>query len=140
MEPVKSSDWATPLVLVPNTNGRLRKCGDYKVTMTQCVEKKVCPLLTTEDLFVQTAEDGSFQNQICRKHISNEYSKNLLVGNTPKELFRYTWPPYGVSTATAIFQSVMDRILHGLPACYLDDILIATKAKVEHDQLLEQTL
>ena len=41
----------------------------------------------------------------------------------------------------AIFQSIMDCILHGLPvACYLDDILIVAKTEEEHDQLLEKTL
>ena len=55
LEPVESSDWATPLVVVPKTNGRLRVCGDYKVTINQCVEKKVYPLPTTEDLFAQIA-------------------------------------------------------------------------------------
>ena len=70
----------------------------------------------------------------------DEDSKKLLVVNTPRGLFQYTRLPYGVSTAPAIFQSVMDRILQGLPvACYLDDLLIATKTE-EHDQLLEQTL
>jgi len=71
----------------------------------------------------------------------DEDSKKLLVVNTPKGLFQYTRLPYGVSIAPAIFQSVMDRILYGLPvACYLDDIFIATKTKEEHDKLLEQML
>ena len=49
--------------------------------------------------------------------------------------------PYGVSTTPAIFQSVMDRILQGLPvSCYLDNILISAKSEEEHDQLLDQTL
>ena len=61
--------------------------------------------------------------------------------NTPKGLFQFTRLPYGVSTAPAIFQSVMDRILQGLPiAWYLDDILIAGNTKEEHDQRLEQVL
>ena len=35
----------------------------------------------------------------------------------------------------------MDWILQGLPvACYLDDILIATKTEEEQDKLLDQTL
>ena len=35
----------------------------------------------------------------------------------------------------------MDWIMQGLPvACYLDDILIATKTEEEHDTLLEQAL
>ena len=42
--------------------------------------------------------------------------------------------------APAIFQSVMDCVLHNLPvACYLDDILIAATVK-EHDVLLEKVL
>ena len=60
LEPVESSDWATPLVVVPKANGRLRVCGDYKVTINRCVEKKVYPLPTTEDLFAQTAEGRLF--------------------------------------------------------------------------------
>jgi len=61
--------------------------------------------------------------------------------NTPRGLYRYTKLPYGVSTAPAIFQSVMDRILQGLPVpCYLDDILISAKTEEEHDRLLDQTL
>ena len=145
LEPVESSDWATPLVVVPKTNGRLRVCGDYKVTINQCVEKKIYPLPTTEDLFAQIAGGLFFSkldmSQAYQQLTLDEDSKNLLVVNTPRGLFRYTRLPYGVSTAPAIFQSVMDRILQGLPvACYLDDILIATKTEEEHDKLLDQTL
>jgi len=50
-------------------------------------------------------------------------SKSLLVINLPKGLFQYNHLPYDVSVAPAIFQSVMDQVLQGLPiACYLDDI------------------
>ena len=145
LEPVESSDWATPLVVVPKTNGRLRVCGDYKVTINQCVEKKVYPLPTTEDLFAQIAGGQIFSkldmSQAYQQLTLDEDSKKLLVVNTPRGLFQYTRLPYGVSTTSAIFQSVMDRILQGLPvACYLDDILIATKTEEEHDTLLEQTL
>ena len=145
LEPVESSDWATPLVVVPKANGRLWVCGDYKVTVNQCVEKKVYPSPTTEDLFVLIVDGRVFSkldmSQAYQQLTLDEDSKNLLVVNTPKGLYRYIRLPYGVSTAPAIFQSVMDRILQGLPvACYLDDILIATKTEEEHDQLLEQTL
>ena len=145
LEPVESSDWAIRLVVVPKTNGRLRVCGDYKVTINQYAEKKVYPLPTTEDLFAQIAGAQSFSkldmSQAYQQLILDEDSKMLLVVNTPRGLFQYTRLPYGVSKAPPIFLSIMDRILQGLPeACYLDDILIATKTEEEHDTLLEQTL
>ena len=142
LEPVELSDWATPLVVVPKANGRLWVCGDYKVTINQCVEKKVYPLPTTEDVFAQLAGGKVFSkldmSQAYQQLPLDEDSKRLLVVNTPRGLFQYTRLPYGVSTAPAIFQSVMDRILQGLPV--LDDILIIAKTEKEHDQLLERTL
>ena len=80
-------------------------------------------------------------SQAYQQLLLDDDSKKLLVVNTPRGLFQYTRLPYGVSTAPAIFQSVMDRILQGLPvACYLDDILIVAKTEEEHDQLLQRTL
>ena len=124
LEPVKSSNWATPIVVVLKANGRLCVCGDYKVTINQCVKKKVYPLSTTEDLLAQIAEERFFSkldmSQASQQLTLDKDGKNLLVVNTPKGLFRYTKLPYGISTAPAICQSVMDRILQGLPvACYL---------------------
>ena len=51
LELVEQSEWATPLVIVPKSNGKIRVCGDFKVTINQCVETKSYPLPTTEDIF-----------------------------------------------------------------------------------------
>ena len=56
-------------------------------------------------------------------------------------LFRYNHLPHGVSVTPAIFQSVMDHILHNLPvACYSDDILISAPTVEQHDVLVEKVL
>ena len=134
-----------PLVVVPKANGRIRVCGDYKVTVNRCLETKIYPLPTMDDIFARLAGCTYFTKldltQAYQQLLLDDESKKLLVVNTPKGLFQFTRLPYGVSTAPAIFQSVMDRILQGLPvACYLDDILVAGKSKEEHDQRLEQVL
>ena len=37
LERVKLSEWAAPIVTVPN-DGRIRICGDYKVTTNPCLD------------------------------------------------------------------------------------------------------
>ena len=83
-------------------------CGDYKVTINQCIEKKVYPLPTVEVFFTQIAGGQVFSkldlSQVYQQLPLDENSKNLLVVNTPKGLYCYTRLSYGVSTAPAIFQ------------------------------------
>ena len=124
LEPVEKSEWATPLVIVPKSNGKIRVCGDFKMTINQCIEMKSYPMPTTEDIFARLAGGHVFTKlDLSQAYLQlpvDEDSKDLLVINTPKGLFRYNRLPYGVSVAPAIFQSVMDRVLHALPvACYL---------------------
>ena len=71
-----------------------------------------------------------------------EECRDLVVVNTHKGLYRYNRLPFGVASAPAIFQKVMDTILQGLPNvfCYLDDILITGATQTEHLSNLEQVL
>ena len=65
-----------------------------------------------------------------------------MVINTHKGLYQYTRMPFGISSAPAIFQRVMDTILQGLSnvLCYLDDILITGATDQEHICNLEEVL
>ena len=55
-------------------------------------------------------------------------------------LFQYSRLPFGVSSAPAIFQENMSRMVAGLPRAvpYLDDILISTRSQTEHLERLCQ--
>ena len=61
-------------------------------------------------------------------------SKELLVINTHKGLFRYNRLPFGVASAPSIFQKIMDQMLAGLQGtvCYLDDIIVTGVNTTEH--------
>ena len=50
--------------------------------------------------------------------------------------------PYGVTSAPRIFQSVMHKLLNGIPGvqCYLDDILLCSKSVNEHNEMLDNVL
>ena len=69
-------------------------------------------------------------------------SQEYVTINTHKGLFLFHRLPFGVHSATAIFQWVMEELLQGLDGVvvYLDDILITRKRRKEHLQRLEEVL
>ena len=48
--------------------------------------------------------------------------------------------PFGVSSAPAVFQKLMDTFLQGVPGvtCYIDDILVSSADEDSHLQSLEE--
>lgn len=53
---------AFPTVTVTKVNLTLQICGDYKVSVNQCVEEETYTLPNTEDLFAALARRTSFIN------------------------------------------------------------------------------
>ena len=66
-------------------------CGDFKVTINQCVEAKLYPLPTTENIFAHLAGGRVFSKlDLSQAYLQlpvDEDCKDLLVINTPKGLF-----------------------------------------------------
>ena len=83
-----------------------------------------------EDLFATLAGGKSFTkldlSQAYQQIQLEETSKNYVVINTNKGLFRFTRLPYGVASAPGLFQRAMENLLQGLPhvVVYIDDILV----------------
>jgi len=130
LERTQFSEWATPLVIVKKGSDEIRLCCDYSVTVNRCVEMQHYPLPNTEDLFA-SLDGGKFYTvlDVSRAYLHlelEEGSKQVLTINTHLGLWRWNRLPFGVSSAPMIFQSVMDRILQGLPnvKCYIDDCII----------------
>ena len=51
IEWVSTSQWATPLVVVPKRDGSLRLCGDYQLTVNNAIEVDAHPLPKPEEIF-----------------------------------------------------------------------------------------
>ena len=72
--------------------------------------------------------------------IELDESKQFLAINTHKGLYRFNRLPYGVASAPAIFQKVMDQVLQGLPGlpgiAWYFDILVTGRTE-EHMRNLE---
>ena len=124
--------------------GKIRVCGDYKVTINPVLNVNKYPLPRSEDLFATLSGDQQFSkidlSQAYQQVNLDLQSKELLTINTHKGLYEYTRLPFGVASAPAIFQQPMDTILSGVPGtvCYIDDILVTGKDTEEHLSNLEE--
>lgn len=124
----------------------MRLCVDFKVSLNLVIQSEHYPLPKPEDIFASLAGSQVF----TVLDLSNAYqqlavlgmSQQLLTVNTHLGLYRFTPLPFGISAAPAIFQSVMDRILKGLPkvCCYLDDVLIGGKDLTENQAIVSGEL
>ena len=78
----------------------------------------------------------------CQQVPLDEASKKYTTINASKGLYQYTHLPFGVSSAPAIFQRMMEGLLQGIinVSVYLDDILIAGKMEQDHLTILEKIL
>ena len=147
IEPVKFADWAAPIVPVWKSDKEsVRICGDYKLTVNVASKLEQYPIPRVEDLFA-TVAGGKFFTKLDMSHAYQQIelddaSKQYVVINTHKGLFRFNRLPFGVSSAPAIFQRVMESLLQGIPGVgvYLDDILVSGKTEKAHLEVLEQVL
>ncbi len=146
LERVVHSNWAAPIVVVPKKDGRVRICGDYKVTINPSLDVDQYPLPRPEDLFATLAGGKQFTtldlSHAYNQLVLEDSARNYLTINTHRGLYQYTRLPFGVASAPAIFQKVMDTVLRGVPRviCYIDDILITGTTESEHFHNLEQVL
>jgi len=116
------------------TNGSVRICGDYKLTANTATRTEIYPLPRIEDLHASLAGGKVFSNlDLSHAHLQlplAEDSQPLVTVNTHKGLYRYLQLPFGVSSASALFQRTMETLLQGLPqvCVYLDDILVTGRS------------
>jgi len=111
---VSKGDWAAPVVSVPKKDGTLRVCGDYKMTVNQCADVDQYPLPNAKDLFAKLS-GGKIFSKIDLSHAYQkveleDHSQKYLTINTHEGLYWYKRLPFGISSATAISQRIMEWI------------------------------
>ena len=128
IEKVTYSEWATPIVAVPKSDGTVRICGDFKVTLNGALEVDHHPLPTPEDLFATTA-GAKYFSKLDLSHAYQEVklaevARKLVTISTHRGLYQYKRLPFGVASVPALFQRLMEGVLQGIPGvvCYIDDV------------------
>ena len=140
------SEWATPIVPIVKKNGKVRICGDFKVTVNPALCAEHYPIPRIEDLFASLAGGQRFSKlDLANAYLQvpvQESSRKYLTITTQKGMYCYNRLPFGITSAPAIFQCVMDQVLQGLPGvhCFLDDILVTGENNALHLKNLDAVL
>ena len=133
------------MVVVAKKDDRVRLCVDLR-TVNQAIVADVFSLPHFEDLLTELGQTRVFPKLDARSAYYQvklaERSRDLTAFITPWRLFRFERVPFGLASAPAASQGMMEKILEGIEGIvvYLDDILVHGKDEREHDERLEKIL
>ena len=87
IEKISHSEWVTPIVVVRKPTGKVRICGDFKVTLNPMLKSDVDPFPLPEELFHKLNQGCKFSKiDLADAYLQIELednSKDLVVINIP---------------------------------------------------------
>jgi len=133
------SAWASPVVIVPKKNGKVRFCVDYR-RLNNIIKKDAYFLPRMEDCHDSLRDAQVFTALNCtawywqvplRKDVQEKMTFTTHCG-----IYYWLSMPFGLTNAPATFQRALDVILSGLKwqVClvYLDDVIIFSANAEQH--------
>ena len=144
IEPVEGpTPWVSPIVIVPKGKDKIRVCVDMRMPNTAVMrERHPTPTMDEiiHDLTGATVFSKLDLHQAYHQVELDPESRYLTTFVTHKGLRRYTRLMFGLSSASEIFQEIIQQILAGIPGArnISDDIVVFGKDQASHDQALQQ--
>ncbi|GJU68419.1 putative reverse transcriptase domain-containing protein [Tanacetum coccineum] len=139
-----SSPWGAPVLFVKKKDGSLRMCIDYR-ELNKLTVKNRYPLPRIDDLFDQLQGSSVYSKIDLR---SGYHQLKVREEDISKTAFRTRYGhyefqvmPFGLTNAPAVFMDLMNRVckpyLDKFVIVFIDDILIYSKSKQEHEEHLK---
>ena len=108
IEKIESSDWGTPLVPILKSDGKIRVCADYKVTVNKSLVDIKYPVPRIEELFAALQGGELFTkldlaSAFNQLEVSDE-TRYLLAWSTHRGIYAMNRLTFGTKVAVAVFQ------------------------------------
>ncbi|GKC14686.1 putative reverse transcriptase domain-containing protein [Tanacetum coccineum] len=142
----KYSPWGAPVLFVKKKDGSFRMCIDSR-ELNKLTVKNRYPLPRIDDLFDQLQGSSVYSKIDLRL---SYHQLRVREEDIPKIAFGCVWAsefqvmPFGLTNAPAVFMDLMSRVckpyLDKFVIIFIDDILIYSKNKEEHEEHLKLIL
>lgn len=141
----KATDWVNSLVIVEKKNGKLRLCLDPR-DLNKAVKREHFKIPTITDITARLSgkkvftildeKDGYHQVEL------DDESSYLCTFQTPFGRFRYKRLPFGISSASEVFQKKNIQTFGDIQGVHMitDDMIIAGADEAEHDEILQKVM
>nr|GFA81201.1 putative reverse transcriptase domain-containing protein [Tanacetum cinerariifolium] len=142
-----SSPWGAPVLFVKKKDGSFRMCIDYR-ELNKLTVKNRYPLPRIDDLFDQL-QGSSVYSKIdlwsgYHQFRIREEDIPITAFWTRYGHFEFQVMPFGVTNAPAVFMDLMNRVckpyLDKFVIVFIDDIMIYSKSKEDHEEHLKTIL
>ncbi|GJT51134.1 putative reverse transcriptase domain-containing protein [Tanacetum coccineum] len=142
-----SSPWGAPVLFVKKKDGSFWMCIDYR-ELNKLMVKNRYPLPRIDDLFDQLQGSSVYSKIDLR---SGYHQLRVRKGDILKTAFRTRYGhyefqvmPFGLTNTPAVFMDLINRVckpyLDKFVIVFIDDILIYSKRKQEHEKHLKLIL
>nr|GEX85771.1 putative reverse transcriptase domain-containing protein [Tanacetum cinerariifolium] len=136
-----SSPWGASVLFVKKKDGSFQMCIDYQ-ELDKLTVKNRYPLIRIDDLFDQLQGSSVYSKIDLRL---GYHQLRVHEEDIPKTAFRTRYGyydfqvmPFGLTNASAVYMNLMNRVckpyLDKFIIVFVDDILIYTKSKQEHEE------
>ena len=137
------SPWDAPVLFVKKKDGSMRLCIDY-CELNRITVRNRYPLPRIDDLFDQL-QGAKFFSKIDLR--SGYHQLRVKEQDVPKTAFRTRYGhyeflvmPFRLTNAPVVFMDLMNRVFHEyldkFVIVFIDDILVYSKTKEEHEEHL----